>query len=111
MKLSLTLSPRFITVLLGLVALNYVEVSFTETVKSTAPAFTVVISRLLVGEVTGFYVNLSLIPVMGGLALCSANELSFHILGFLAAIGTNVSECLQNVYSKMLISGDAFKYS
>lgn len=104
-------SLRFITVLLGLVALNYVEVSFTETVKSTAPAFTVVISRLLVGEVTGFYVNLSLIPVMGGLALCSANELSFHILGFLAAIGTNVSECLQNVYSKMLISGDAFKYS
>lgn len=104
-------SLRFITVLLGLVALNYVEVSFTETVKSTAPAFTVVISRLMVGEVTGFYVNLSLIPVMGGLALCSANELSFHILGFLAAIGTNVSECVQNVFSKMLISGDAFKYS
>ena len=44
------------------------------------------------GEVTGTYVNLSLLPVMGGLALCSANELSFQIIGFFAAVGTNVSE-------------------
>lgn len=102
---------RYATVLLGLVALNYVAVSFTETVKSSAPAFTVVLSRLLLGQVTGFYVNLSLLPVMTGLAVCSANELSFNMLGFLAALATNISECAQNVYSKMLISGDDFKYS
>ena len=60
---------------------------------------------------TGFYVNLSLLPVMGGLAICSANELSFNMMGFLAALATNISECGQNVYSKMLISGDAFKYT
>ena len=99
-------SLRYLTVLLGLVALNYVVVSFTETVKSSAPAFTVLIARLLLAERTGLYVNLSLIPVMGGLALCSANELSFNVLGFLAALGANVSECLQNVYSKKLISND-----
>ena len=40
---------RFCTVLFGLLALNYVAVSFTETVKSSAPAFTVVISRLILG--------------------------------------------------------------
>ncbi len=80
------------TVLLGLVALNYVTVSFTETVKSSAPAFTVLISRVLIGEVTGLFVNLSLLPVMGGLALCSANELSFNAAGFVSAIGANVSE-------------------
>ena len=40
---------RFATVLLGLIALNYVAVSFTETVKSSAPAFTVIISRVLLG--------------------------------------------------------------
>merc|ERR1719369_542151 len=102
---------RFATVLLGLVALNYVAVSFTETVKSSAPAFTVIISRVLLGQITGFYVKLSLIPVMGGLAVCSANELSFNLAGFTAALLTNISECAQNVYSKMLISGDAFKYT
>lgn len=102
---------RFMTVLLGLVALNYVAVSFTETVKSSAPAFTVVISRLILGEISGIYVKLSLIPVMGGLALCSANELSYNLTGFTTALLTNISECGQNVYSKMLISGESFKYS
>lgn len=104
-------STRFATVILGLVALNYVAVSFTETIKSSAPLFTVLISRCILGEATGLYVNLSLIPVMSGLALCSANELSFDIRGFVAAMATNLTECLQNVYSKMLISGDKFKYT
>ena len=31
-------------------ALDYLEISFTETVKSTAPAFTVIISRMLLGK-------------------------------------------------------------
>ena len=66
---------------------------------------------LVPGQITGIYVKLSLIPVMGGLALCSANELSFNVIGFMFALTTNVSECAQNVYSKMLISGDSFRYS
>ena len=49
--------------------------------------------------------------MMGGLALCSANELSFNVIGFLFALTTNISECAQNVYSKMLISGENFRYS
>uniref|UniRef100_A0ABD2WQ43 Sugar phosphate transporter domain-containing protein n=1 Tax=Trichogramma kaykai TaxID=54128 RepID=A0ABD2WQ43_9HYME len=102
---------RFSTVVLGLISLNYVAVSFTETIKSSAPLFTVLISRYLLGEQTGLYVNLSLIPVMGGLALCSANEISFNSKGFIAALATNLTECLQNVYSKMLISGANFKYT
>ncbi|XP_014667924.1 PREDICTED: solute carrier family 35 member E2-like [Priapulus caudatus] len=102
---------RFTTVVLGLVALKFVAVSFTETVKSSAPIFTVIISRLLLNERTGFLVHLSLIPLMGGLALCSANELSFNIIGFIAALATNICDCLQNVFSKMLISGESFKYT
>ncbi|XP_018329805.1 solute carrier family 35 member E2-like [Agrilus planipennis] len=102
---------RFLTVVLGLVSLNYVAVSFTETIKSSAPLFTVVISRCLLGEQTGLFVNLSLVPVMSGLALCSANEISFELHGFVAAMATNLTECLQNVYSKMLLSGEKFKYS
>jgi len=102
---------RFGTVIFGLLALNYVAVSFTETVKSSAPAFTVLLSRLILGQRSGIFVKLSLIPVMGGLALCSANELSFNVIGFLFALTTNISECAQNVYSKMLISGENFRYS
>ncbi|KAK7497940.1 hypothetical protein BaRGS_00010811 [Batillaria attramentaria] len=102
---------RFSTVVLGLVALKFVAVSFTETVKSSAPLFTVFISNVLIGEYTGLYTFLSLIPIMMGLALCSAYELSFNIQGFIAALATNLTECLQNVYSKLLISGEKYRYT
>lgn len=64
--------------------------SFTETIKSSAPFFTVLISFLMLGERTGIYVNLSLLPVVGGLALTSFTELSFTAIGFSAAILTNI---------------------
>ncbi|XP_037540265.1 solute carrier family 35 member E2A [Nematolebias whitei] len=102
---------RFTTVVLGLVSLKNVAVSFAETVKSSAPIFTVIMSRLILGEYTGLWVNLSLFPVMVGLALCTATEISFNMLGFSAALSTNIMDCLQNVFSKKLLSGDTYRFS
>ncbi|CAG6021152.1 unnamed protein product [Menidia menidia] len=102
---------RFTTVVLGLVSLKNVAVSFAETVKSSAPIFTVIMSRLILGEYTGLWVNLSLFPVMAGLALCTATEISFNMLGFSAALSTNIMDCLQNVFSKKLLSGDRYRFS
>jgi len=97
---------RFTTLVLALTSLNYVAVSFIETIKSSAPIFTVIITAIFIGEKTGLYVNLSLVPIMSGLAICSATELSFNIEGFVASILTNLSECIQNVYSKVLLSNE-----
>lgn len=83
---------RFLVVYLGLVSLKYVAVSFTETIKSSAPLFTVIISRLIVKEKNGIFVQFSLIPIMLGLVLCSAYEASFTWIGFYAALGTNIAE-------------------
>jgi solute carrier family 35 protein E2 len=77
---------------LGLISLKYVAVSFMETVKSSAPLFTVVISYCLLKEKNGPLVQLSLIPIMLGLVLCSAYEINFVMIGFLAAVGANVAE-------------------
>ncbi|KAM4562308.1 solute carrier family 35 member E2A isoform 2-T2 [Odontesthes bonariensis] len=89
---------RFTTVVLGLVSLKNVAVSFAETVKSSAPIFTVIMSRLILGEYTG-------------LALCTATEISFNMIGFSAALSTNIMDCLQNVFSKKLLSGDTYRFS
>lgn len=97
-------------ILCGLFALSYVAVSFAETVKSSAPIVTVVISWLILGERTPLRVNLSLLPVMAGLALCSLHELSFSTLGFLTAMGTNICECLQSVYVKKMITSKSYTY-
>ncbi|NXC71847.1 S35E2 protein, partial [Anhinga anhinga] len=107
---------RFATVVLGLVSLKNVAVSFAETVKSSAPIFTVIITVIKLRLIfffsfAGLLVNLSLIPVMGGLALCTATEISFNILGFSAALSTNIMDCLQNVFSKKLLSGDKYRFS
>ncbi|XP_071043340.1 solute carrier family 35 member E2B isoform X2 [Parasteatoda tepidariorum] len=104
-------SLRFSTLLMGLIALWFVPVSFAETVKSSAPVFTVLLAWLLMNEQTSWLVCLSLLPIMGGLALCSINELSFNMYGFVAAMATNLSECMQNVYSKKLISSEKYCYS
>ena len=120
---------RFATVMLGLLSLKYVAVSFTETIKSSAPFFTVVIARFMLKERTSPQVALSLVPVVAGLALCSATELSFNYIGFWAAVRAtpparpplavraaaahpatlaqvlnNCIDCLQNVFSKKLLS-------
>ena len=96
---------RGTTVLLGLVSLSHVAVSFTETIKASAPLFTVLFARLILGEVTTTPVVLSLFPVMLGLVLCSATELSYDAIGFIAAVSNNCIDCIQNVFSKRLLSG------
>ncbi|XP_074597503.1 solute carrier family 35 member E2A-like [Brevipalpus obovatus] len=94
---------RFSTIVLGLYALWYVPVSFAETIKSSAPVFTVLISWIMLGERTTLLTIISLIPVMSGLVICSAYELSFTLTGFAVSLLTNLSECLQNVFSKKLL--------
>ena len=45
---------------------------------------------------------------IAGLGLCSYTELSFDRIGFLAAVATNCVDCIQNVYSKKLMSESAY---
>ncbi|CAF3444215.1 unnamed protein product [Rotaria sp. Silwood1] len=102
---------RSVTVILGLIALKYIAVSFVATIKSSSPLFTVIISRIMLGEKTSYWTKFSMIPITVGLCLSSSFELSFNLFGFLCALGTNIFDCLQNVYSKILISGEHYRYS
>lgn len=95
---------RGITVVLGLIALEHVPVSFVETIKATAPAFTVLFARLILAERTSAPVMLTLVPVVAGLVLCSASELRFDLVGFVAAVMNNCADCVQNVMSKRMLA-------
>ncbi|CAF0957720.1 unnamed protein product [Rotaria sordida] len=81
---------RSVTVMLGLVALKYIAVSFVATIKSSSPLFTVIISRIILGEKTSNWTKFSMVPITLGLCLCSSFELSFNLFGFLCALGTNI---------------------
>ena len=63
------------------VSMSKVAVSFTHIIKSGEPAFSVLVSSLLLGESFPMPVYLSLIPIIGGCALAAVTELNFNMTG------------------------------
>lgn len=63
------------------VSMSKVAVSFTHIIKSGEPAFSVLVSRFLLGEAFPTSVYLSLLPIIGGCALAAVTELNFNMIG------------------------------
>ncbi|OAY66504.1 Phosphoenolpyruvate/phosphate translocator 2, chloroplastic, partial [Ananas comosus] len=59
-------------------SLGKVAVSFTHTIKAMEPFFSVLLSALFLGELPTVWVVLSLVPIVGGVALASLTEASFN---------------------------------
>lgn len=66
------------------VSMSKVAVSFTHIIKSGEPAFSVLVSRFLLGETFPVPVYLSLLPIIGGCALAAVTELNFNMIGNLS---------------------------
>ncbi|XP_041995400.1 glucose-6-phosphate/phosphate translocator 2, chloroplastic-like isoform X1 [Salvia splendens] len=87
------------------VSMSKVAVSFTHIIKSGEPAFTVLVSRLLLGEAFSLPVYLSLLPIIGGCALSAATELNFNLVGFMGAMLSNLAFVFRNIFSKRGMNG------
>lgn len=81
-----------------------VAVSFTHTIKTLEPVFSAVGSYLVSGTVYAWPVYMALVPIMGGVALASATELSFTWLGFSTAMASNVAFSARAIFSKKLMA-------
>ncbi|OAY78623.1 phosphoenolpyruvate/phosphate translocator 2, chloroplastic-like [Ananas comosus] len=84
-------------------SLGKVAVSFTHTIKAMEPFFSVLLSALFLGELPTVWVLLSLVPIVGGVALASLTEASFNWAGFWSAMASNVTFQSRNVLSKKLM--------
>jgi len=78
-------------------------VSFVHIVKASEPVLSSVLNYLFLGEVLAWPVYASLLPIIGGVALASAKELSFTWLGFGAAMLSNLGSAGRAVYSKKVM--------
>lgn len=87
------------------VSMSKVAVSFTHIIKSGEPAFSVVVSRFLLGETFPAGVYLSLIPIIGGCALAAVTELNFDMVGFMGAMISNLAFVFRNIFSKKGMKG------
>lgn len=77
-----------------------VAISLTHTVKTLEPAFNVILSKVVLGEATPLPVMFSLVPIMLGVAMASAAELSFNWYGFISAMISNLTFGFRAVWSK-----------
>jgi solute carrier family 35 protein E1 len=89
------------------VSMSKVAVSFTHIIKSAEPAFSVLVSRFILGESFPMPVYLSLIPIIGGCALSAATELNFNLTGFNGAMISNLAFVFRNIFSKKGMQGMA----
>ncbi|CAN4103467.1 unnamed protein product [Withania somnifera] len=85
--------------------MSKVAVSFTHIIKSGEPAFSVLISSLLLGETFPLPVYLSLLPIIGGCALAAVTELNFNLTGFMGAMISNLAFVFRNIFSKKGMKG------
>ncbi|KAI9115730.1 hypothetical protein K1719_013399 [Acacia pycnantha] len=74
-------------------------------IQKTSFAFSVLVSRLLLGETFPVPVYLSLIPIIGGCAFAAVIELNFNMTGFMGAMISNLAFVFRNIFSKKGMKG------
>jgi len=92
------------TIVLGNLSLKHIPVSFNQMLGSMTPFFTAVFAALLMGSRETPLTYLTLAPVVGGVALASGAEPSFHLVGFCACVAATAGRALKSVVQAMLLT-------
>jgi len=86
------------------VAPAYGTVAFTNVVKTLEPLFTCLFSAIFLKQVFALPVYLSLLPVIAGVAVASANEVSFSAISLISGLLSNVCFALRAITAKRLMT-------
>lgn len=89
----------------AVIALGAGAVSFAHIVKASEPVVTCGLNALLLGQILPVSVYMTLLPIIGGVAIASMKELSFTWLALGSAMLSNVSSAARGVLSKKTMSG------
>lgn len=84
-------------IVFGNFSINFIPISFMQTVKSSVPVFTVFLQWVFYRQTCSRSVAYALIPVVGGVALASCTEINFVMGGFICALFGSLLTALQAV--------------
>lgn len=93
-----------VTVVLGNVSLRFIPVSFSQAIGATTPAFTAMLSLMLLRARESGRTYFALVPIIAGIVVASGAEPRFHAIGFLAAVGATAGRALKSVVQGLLLS-------
>jgi drug/metabolite transporter (DMT)-like permease len=93
-----------LSVLGGNVSLRYIPVSFNQALGATTPFFTAIFAYVLLQKKESSETYMSLVPVVGGIAIATWGEPSFHFLGFIACLVGVCCRALKSVLQGWLLS-------
>ena len=82
------------------------SLAFVNVVKSLEPIFNVVFGAIFMNDFLPWQVNVCLLPVVGGVGIASASDLSFTWECFAFAMGSNLAFSLRGVLSKKMSKMD-----
>jgi len=89
----------------AVISLGAGAVSFTHIIKASEPVVSAGLSAVMLGAVYSPITYLTLLPIVGGVALASLGELAFTWLGFAAAMLSNISSALRAILAKKTMGG------
>eukprot|EP00614_Pseudopedinella_elastica_P029696 CAMPEP_0172616856 /NCGR_PEP_ID=MMETSP1068-20121228/68276_1 /TAXON_ID=35684 /ORGANISM="Pseudopedinella elastica, Strain CCMP716" /LENGTH=390 /DNA_ID=CAMNT_0013422447 /DNA_START=71 /DNA_END=1243 /DNA_ORIENTATION=- len=93
------------THVLGVISFGAGAISFTHILKATEPVWAALIGAVFFKDFLPWPVYLSLVPIMGGVALASMKELTFTWLSFTTGLLSAVTSAMKAILSKKVLSG------
>ena len=86
----------------GTLGTTYGSVSFAQVVKAAGPVYACALSAVVLRQAVSLRVWMSLLPIIGGVALATMKELSFAWGALIGAVVSDLALALRNVYSKQV---------
>ena len=94
----------------GNIALQYIYVSFAQMVTAAGPLFTIGLMYTMAGKRYSKEAYASMLPMCGGVMMCTAGEINFSVFGFAAIVAATLLRGVKSIIQGRLLTAPEDKF-